>query len=50
MDVREVTRVSDSIARGAPLSSGVILTLYNPNVVEGKHTWQVDYDMVRDYM
>jgi hypothetical protein len=49
MEVREVMRVSDSIARAAPLSSGVILTVYDENVVDGKHTWQVDYDMVRDY-
>jgi membrane protein required for beta-lactamase induction len=28
MEVRDVTRVPDSVARDAPLSSGVILTVY----------------------
>jgi hypothetical protein len=50
MEVREVSRVPDSVARAAPLSSDVILTVYDQNVVDGKHTWHIDYDMVRDYM
>jgi hypothetical protein len=50
MEVRNVTRMSDSEARAAPLSSGLILTVYDENVVDGKQTWLVDYDMVRDYM
>jgi hypothetical protein len=50
LEVRTVERVPDSVARAAPLSSGVTLTLYDSNVTDGKHTWQVDYDMVRDYM
>ena len=50
MEVRDVTRVSDSVARAAPLSSGVIVTVYDENVVDGKQTWLVDYDMVRDYV
>ena len=50
MEVREVSRVPDSIARAAPLSSGVILTVYDQDMVDEKHTWLVDYDMVRDYM
>jgi hypothetical protein len=50
MEVRGSTRVSDSAARAAPLSSGVIVTVYDQNVVDGKHTWLVDYDMVRDYV
>jgi hypothetical protein len=49
MEVRNVTRVSDSVALAAPLSSGVILTVYDTNIVDGKQTWNVDYDMVRDY-
>ena len=50
MEVRDVVRVHNSVAQAEPLSSGVILTVYDENVVDGKHTWQVDYDMVRDYM
>jgi hypothetical protein len=49
MEVRNVTQVSDSVALAAPLSSGVILTVYDMNVIDGKQTWNVDYDMVRDY-
>jgi hypothetical protein len=49
MEVRDVTRVPDSAARAAPLSSGVVLTVYDETVVDGRHTWHVDYDMVRDY-
>jgi hypothetical protein len=49
MEVRNITRVSDSVALAAPLSSGVILTVYDTNIVDGKQTWNVDYDMVRDY-
>jgi hypothetical protein len=26
------------------------LTVYDEIVVDGKHTWLVDYNMVRDYM
>jgi hypothetical protein len=50
MEVRAIARVPDSIARAAPLCSGVILTVYDQDVVDGKHTWHVDYDLVRDYM
>ena len=50
MELKDITRVPDSVARDAPLSSGVILTVYDEIVVDGKHTWLVDYDMVRDYM
>ena len=50
MELKDITRVPDSVARAAPLSSGVILTVYDEIVVNGKHTWLVDYDMVRDYM
>jgi hypothetical protein len=50
MEVRGITRVPDSVARAAPLSSGVVLTVYDEIVVDEKHTWLVDYNMVRDYM
>jgi hypothetical protein len=50
MEVKDITRVPDSVARAAPLSSGVRLTVYDEIIVNGKHTWQVDYDMVRDFM
>jgi hypothetical protein len=50
MEVKDITRIPDSIAWAAPLSSGVLLTVYDEIVVNGKYTWLVDYDMVRDYM
>jgi hypothetical protein len=50
MEVWDITRVSNSVARAAPLSSGVIVTVYDENVVDGKQTWLVDYDMVQDYV
>jgi hypothetical protein len=50
MEVKDVGRVSDSVAQASPLSSGVVLTVYNEIIVHSKHTWLVDYNMVRDYM
>jgi hypothetical protein len=49
MEVRKVDRVHNSIATGAPLESGVKLTLYDDNVVTGQHTYVVDYNLVHDY-
>jgi hypothetical protein len=46
MEVRGSTHVSDSVALAAPLSSRVVVTVYDENVVDGKQTWLVDYDMV----
>jgi hypothetical protein len=50
MQITEVTRIPDTIAQAAPLSSGVLLTVYSDHIADGKCTWQVDYDKVRDYM
>jgi hypothetical protein len=50
MEVKDVGRIPDSVAQASPLSSGVMLTVYDEIVVHGKHTWLVDYDMVRDYV
>jgi hypothetical protein len=50
MQITEVMRVPDTIARSAPLSSGILLMVYSDHVADGKCTWQVDYDKVWDYM
>ena len=49
MEVRKVDHVHNSTAMGAPLESGLSLTLYDDNVVTGQHTYVVDYDLVCDY-
>jgi hypothetical protein len=40
-EVREVAHVPDSTAWAAPFSSGLILTFYDQNMVEGKNKWQL---------
>jgi hypothetical protein len=50
MQITEVTRVPDTVTQAAPLSSGVLLMVYSDHIADGKRTWQVDYDKVRDHM